>query len=139
MHASGSAHVEIVRLLLGAGADTNLRDSSGTTALFRASRAGHAEVARLLLEAGANQNLRDEGGMTALMCASSGCPNVEVVRLLLDADADASLRDNSGNTALTHASRAGHFEVERLLLEAAAHLQSNVGTTNLTCPSSENV
>lgn len=42
--------VVMVRLLLSCGADTNIQDSQGTTALMFASERGHTHIARLLLE-----------------------------------------------------------------------------------------
>lgn len=42
--------VVMVRLLLSCGADANIQDSQGTTALMFASERGHTHIARLLLE-----------------------------------------------------------------------------------------
>lgn len=42
--------VVMVRLLLSHGADANIQDSQGTTALMFAAERGHTHVARLLLE-----------------------------------------------------------------------------------------
>lgn len=42
--------VVMVRLLLSYGADANIQDSQGTTALMFASERGHTHIARLLLE-----------------------------------------------------------------------------------------
>ena len=48
--AAENGHVEIVRLLLEAGADTNRINDCGDTALMSASQEqGHLEVLRLLL------------------------------------------------------------------------------------------
>jgi ankyrin repeat protein len=49
----GERHVEIVRLLLAAGADPGLADGDGVTPLQHARRRGHAAVERLLADAGA--------------------------------------------------------------------------------------
>ena len=46
MLASQSGHVEVVDLLLAAGADKDLADTSGSTALVLASQSGHVEVVR---------------------------------------------------------------------------------------------
>ena len=50
--ASDAGHVEIVRLLLEAGAEKDVADSDRRTALNNASHAGHDEIVGLLLEAG---------------------------------------------------------------------------------------
>src|SRR5581483_3693204 len=56
--------LEIVRLLLAAGADVNARNARGATPLMRARS---AEAVRLLLQAGADLAARDEAGSTALI------------------------------------------------------------------------
>ena len=48
MAAARNGHVETVRVLLDAGADPNLRNAWGDSALGLARRAGQAEVARVL-------------------------------------------------------------------------------------------
>jgi ankyrin repeat protein len=49
----GRPHVRTVRLLVDAGADTDIPDESGTTALAHARRLGFAEIERILRDAGA--------------------------------------------------------------------------------------
>ena len=49
----GAAHVEIVRLVVAAGASVNLADKQGVTPLAHARSRGQKEVAALLLQAGA--------------------------------------------------------------------------------------
>ena len=53
MAASAMGHQELVELLLVAGADVNLKDSAGKSALARATIAGHGAVAEVLKAAGA--------------------------------------------------------------------------------------
>jgi uncharacterized protein len=48
----GRAHVRTVRLLVEAGADANIPDENGTTALAHARRHGFAAIERILLAAG---------------------------------------------------------------------------------------
>ena len=47
----GKRHQEIVRILLDAGADPDIRDKDGVTALEHAERRGYGEMARLLARA----------------------------------------------------------------------------------------
>ena len=54
IEAARGGDVEVVRLLLSAGADVERADSSDCTPLIYAARGGHVEVERLLLSAGAD-------------------------------------------------------------------------------------
>ena len=88
-------------MLLDAGADRNLRDVCGETALMAASSEGHAEIVRLLLEAGADKDMKDgtsRSNLTALMLATSK-GHVEIVSLLLDAGANPNMQDWHNRTA----------------------------------------
>ncbi|SEF02278.1 hypothetical protein SAMN04489740_3809 [Arthrobacter alpinus] len=49
----GEAHQEVVRLLIQAGANVNLADANGVTALAHAQATGQGAIAQLLLNAGA--------------------------------------------------------------------------------------
>lgn len=65
--------VVMVRLLLSYGADANIQDSQGTTALMFASERGHTHIARLLLERSqCDLMLTDKRGQTALSIAMQG-------------------------------------------------------------------
>lgn len=55
--ASCHGHANVVRLLLASGANVDLADVDGKTALFSASQKGHVSVAELFLEHGADVNL----------------------------------------------------------------------------------
>lgn len=50
----GAAHTQILRLLVGAGADVNLPDHDGVTALEHARRRGFTAMASILEQAGAH-------------------------------------------------------------------------------------
>ncbi|XP_022610796.1 KN motif and ankyrin repeat domain-containing protein 4-like [Seriola dumerili] len=65
--------VVMVRLLLSCGADANIQDGQGTTALMFASERGHTHIARLLLERSqCDLTLNDKRGQTALSIAMRG-------------------------------------------------------------------
>lgn len=65
--------VVMVRLLLSHGADANIQDNQGATALMFASERGHTHIARLLLERSqCDLTLTDKHGRTALSIALQG-------------------------------------------------------------------
>lgn len=59
----------MVRELIARGADVNLKNIRGMTALILASGSSTPEVVKVLLDAGADVSLRDEDGHTALTSA----------------------------------------------------------------------
>ena len=85
--ASVMNHVQVVRLLIAAGADTDsvTHEHGGFSALHFAAAANHVEVARLLLDAGADKSLKTHIGFPhnydALgLAVANG--NTEIVELL---------------------------------------------------------
>jgi ankyrin repeat protein len=86
--------------LLEQGANPNVHDPRGRTALMYAGSAGQTKVLRRLLESGADVHAKmREEGTTALMAAVNfGDP--EAIRLLLSKGADANAQNTKGETAL---------------------------------------
>ena len=71
-HDANHGHGKRVRLLLDLGADPNLRNGEGRTALHLVcARGTGAETIRALVEAGADLDVRDHGGKTPLDRAAS--------------------------------------------------------------------
>jgi ankyrin repeat protein len=101
-------HLEILRLLIKAGAKVDAENDHGET--FLASFGYFdTDVARELLEAGANPNARDRNNATPLMRAASyGFEGM--VRLLLDHGANVDLTDKDGRTALMYAAKGNDIE-----------------------------
>jgi ankyrin repeat protein len=113
---SRGGRVEIVRLLLQAGADVNLRaDDCGLSALLSAALLGDAEVARLLLDAGADPNLGSEQ-FTPLSVAE-----MKFEELMQKAEGDAAPDAESQRRALVffEATAPGRAEIARLLRAAS--------------------
>lgn len=108
--------LEVLRLLVGAGADLNLRAADcGLTALVSASMYGDAEVARLLLEAGADPNA-GAGRFNPLSLAT-----LTLEELLEQAGRDApDERERRSATAFYEATARGRAETARLLRRAGA-------------------
>jgi len=108
-----------VKALLAAGADANVRDGEGWTALMLVTVKGHLDVARELLSAGADVHAKNQKGWTALRFAVS-MDDAEALRLLLEVGADVNERDAEGDTALMQAAREKSTESLRLLLAHGA-------------------
>jgi ankyrin repeat protein len=140
-----AAAVEIVKLLLEAGADINHQDDYRDTALMYAVRGSSAELVELLVRNGADpllpnihghtpvqmagddetiiQALRRArpakvDGSTLVAAAKSGM--AEVVRQALDAGVDINSEDEYGSPALLVAAQSGFPDIVRMLLEHGA-------------------
>lgn len=80
--AAYGCHREIVRLLIGAGADVNALDERDETMLYTACSNGWIQRAELLIDSGAHVNAIPESSRTPLKAASCGGHD-SVVRLLI--------------------------------------------------------
>ena len=69
MYAAREGAVDAARALAESGANLNLTDPEGTTALIVAVINGHYDVVSALLEKGADPDLADIKGMTPLYAA----------------------------------------------------------------------
>lgn len=112
---------EISRLIEEEGADVNLRDVDGGTALHVSSS---CVVIQTLIKNGANVNCRNSRGMTPLHRSRT----VGGARVLLENGAWVNAVDNVGNTPLH---RTNDMEIVRLLLKYGASVthRNNKGET----------
>jgi len=114
--------MDVIELLLRAGANVEARDEHGRTMLIQKARED-LEAIRILLEIGADIDARDDNGRTALISVftTHGYGDyTENVRFLVNAGVDLDTRDKDGETALMYAIRRRKFEVARILLAAGA-------------------
>ena len=121
--------LDLVELLLKAGANPAARDRYGVTPIVLASVNGNASLIRRLLESGADPNAVDPSGETALMVASR-TGSVDALGALLARGAIVDARDPEfQQTALMIAVREDHPAAVRLLLShgAAANAQTRKG------------
>mgnify|MGYP003969881577 CR=1 FL=1 len=124
--------LKIVKLLIRKGANIDIHNQYGYTALIKASRNGPKEIIELLLEKDANIDIQNKFGYTTLIKASRN-GHKEIVELLLEKGANIDIQDQYGETALIEASRSGHKEIVELLLSKCANIeiQNNFGSTAL--------
>ncbi len=113
---------EFIAALLAAGADPDLRDADGRSALQRAAgKASDERSVALLLQAGASEDNADSSGSTPLHEAAKrrdGAP--EIIAVLLEAGASADAGDSGGTTPVHRAAfHAPDSAIVQMLIEAA--------------------
>ena len=130
--ASNIKFHKMVKLLLDKGAQVNMPDKNGRSALMAASHEGYYNTVKILLEYGASVNLKMLHGGCALIFACTGGHH-QVAALLLKRGAQVDMLDDSGETALSSASTFGHYQVVQLLLKNGAqpNLQNHAGLSAL--------
>ena len=123
---------EIFKFLLESGANVNLQDQSGKTALMIASKKGYIEFVKFLIKYSADTNVQDNEGSSAPMIACNE-GNVTCVQSLIDKGADIDLQDKQGQTALMIALKKGHEECVKLLINngAVTDIQDEEGISAL--------
>ncbi|BGP39986.1 putative ankyrin-repeat protein [Rhodotorula kratochvilovae] len=126
MAAATTGNLEIVKLLVGAGADVTATNEKGATALHYAASKGHVSVGRLLISKGADINARDRASQLPLhRAATTG--SLPFIHLILASKSPTkpekprlNLSDRAGNTPLHLAVESGHAEAAVALIEGGA-------------------
>lgn len=91
----------VIRALIEAGADCNLRNKRGATPLISAIYANMPPlILKLLIDSGANVNYQNDNGGTALAVACTMNLPFASVQVLIDAGANVDLSNFNGYTAL---------------------------------------
>ena len=129
--------VPMVSLLLEFGANVELTNNQGSTALSLASAKGHCDVVRQLIAAGASPGHADATGYCPLVhAARNGCLNVVGYLLACDwiikSSDDVELTE-AAQQALIAAAGQGHTEIVEYLLDMAeVNADSNDSLTGET-------
>lgn len=95
-HACDAGSPAVVKLLIEAGADVNLRDETQETALENAAHKGFTVIVAMLLKAGADVNL----GYPLHSAMHAPEANEAIVTLLLQAGADIDKVHGNGQTVM---------------------------------------
>jgi ankyrin repeat protein len=121
----------MLKQLLAKGADVNVKNDAGATALMWA--APSLEKTQILLAKGADVNTRSDDLHTALMVAARKPGNVAVVKLLLEhgANTNPNLKPETESSPLIEALCAGDAAMVDLLLAHGADARA-AGETGLT-------
>ena len=106
MYAISYGYLDIVKVLINAGANTKVKDADNKTTLIYAAYYGYTDIVKVLINARVNLNAKDKFNKTALICAVHRC-HTDTVKVLINAGADISVKDASNETALIYAASSG--------------------------------
>ena len=113
-----------VKALLKQGADVNVAQGDGMTALHWAAANGDVPLVQMLLAAGANFRATTRlGGITPLHLASQG-GHAQAVAALIASGAEPNGATSTGATSLMLAARAGSTETVTRLVETGADINA---------------
>lgn len=115
--ASKKGNTRIIERLLQAGANPNVKDHLGQTALHWVAEAGDGDCALTLINKGADLDVVDSQTYTPFLKALR-VNKPDVVKALISAGCDRSSMDGLNGTALALASLKGYKECVSLLLDA---------------------
>lgn len=128
--ASASGKIEMVKLLLGMGADPNSpqHDWTSGSALYQASEYGYDAIVRLLLDAGAKVRPEPDTLYGSALHVAASLWNPNIVTMLISSGVDVNMNVgepfSEDNYALGVAARLGHGKTTKLLVEAGANPDS---------------
>lgn len=135
MNAVLKNNVKTVHRLLQKGADPNIQDNKGRTALVLASLMPeeNTEIIKSLINYGADPNIRENENLGTALMYATGKGKIEVVKVLISAGADVNISASGGMTPLMVAAMANHNDLLTLLSRVANNLdaQNKEGQTAL--------
>ncbi|OCL02207.1 ankyrin, partial [Glonium stellatum] len=119
--------VNIVRLLLEAGADANIEDNMRRLPIHWACANYGAKfdgILSIILDYTDDPNYRDRSGETPLQLAARHDRTEAVVRLLTEEKVEVDVPNPDGQTALYVAAKKGYEAVARVLIQNRADINT---------------
>jgi ankyrin repeat protein len=130
--AARQRDIATVRALIGQGANVNVADGDGSTALHWAASHGDIDMTALLLKAGASVTATTRIGlMTPLFMAARNGSDA-VIGALLQAGASAREVNTNGTTVLMAAASSGNGSAVKRLIDGGADVSAKEGTNGQT-------
>lgn len=120
--ASSQGNLELVKIILDAGADINQKDNLGITALHSSIRKKHEDVYKFLRSNGAELSITSKG-LTPLMFASAVGSN-DLVGILLNEGEGINTSQPDGWTSIMHAAYFGHYDTVKILVKNHADVRA---------------
>jgi ankyrin repeat protein len=137
-----NGHLELVKALISAGTDVNVKDDYGATPLHYAAKGNFPEVVKYLLEMGADVHAKDDMGKTPLHYVVEGSDiyeatkpdedpspeerrRIEIMRLLIERGANVNAKDHEGRTPLHYAAFSDTpFKLARYLVDRGTDINA---------------
>jgi uncharacterized protein len=123
--------VEMVTILLEAGAVLERPGRDGLHPLHNAVILGHRDIVALLIQKGAVVDAKENKGRTPLISfVATGGSDIEIARMLLAAGADPGIEsasDDDNYTALDYTAETGSVELAGLLIAHGADINHRQG------------
>ena len=134
--ATYNENIQIVRILIEAGANVNIQNKVGDTPLHLATNNENIHIIRILIEAGADVNKRNNNGILPLdnnINKEYSNNNYSILIMLIRAGTDLNSQDNDGYTPLHVATSAIDTYHVEILIQAGAdkNVQNKNGDTPL--------
>jgi cytohesin len=136
--AAANGDINLVKSLLSAGTDVNVKGRLEYTPLHHAAENGHANLVKFLISRGADLEVRNHNGRTPLVLAASQ-GHKGMVELLLAKGADVNTKDIWYKKLLHHAAVNGHKELAAFLIDKGVDIESqtNLDYTALSLAASQ--
>lgn len=129
--AAGAGHLNLVKILVKAGANVNHPTKAKSTPLRAACFDGRFDIVKYLADHNADIHLANIYNNTCLMIAAYK-GHLDVVTFLLERGANPNEKAHCGATALYFAAESGHIAiVKKLLSYDAKFIENDVGMTAL--------
>lgn len=123
--AAAAGHVPAVKVLLGDGANINIRGENNETALSQACREGRLEMAFFLMDHGASLDPQDNDGNTALTHAVIG-RHVLIAQRLIQLGADIPIENKNAHKPLDIALKSSVPELVALFEQPLKDLLARI-------------